>query len=370
MILRFTRSTFEKKPEKRNLDVIKFDIDNMYPFHSLNIVQNCGILESCTNILGKFIFGGGFATAIWKQKVGKLRTDQFFRAIINQYKVHKGFAFWVGYNALFDKIQLDIVPFDRLRLKYPDEQGNINKIVYCENWYAKKGVYEKRYYDIFTTDKEITARQVEYAGGFDNWNGQIFYYGENGLLEYPTNTFHSVLEDAITLIQCKLGRNSLSSTNFVANTIIELPFKFNQPATEYEDDPKELFMEQIEELQGYENSGNVMVVENPTRTTDGKTNPLNIHKLELTNHDTAREKIELAAENQIIKKYNIPEIFLKSVPSGFSTRLIQDYYNYYNEMTKEERQIFEELAAVILPDFFGMQDFTIIPLSYIGGTNG
>jgi hypothetical protein len=368
MIARYTDKTFEKKPEKRNLGIINFDADNLYPYWTEQLVQNSGILSTCVSIYAKFITGGGLATDIWKRKIGKFTVDKFFRKLQADYAKHKMFAFWVGRNGLLEINNVVPLPIEYLRLRFPDEEGNINKIMYSENWHKSKAKMEIREYDIYTSDIEITARQIANAGGVEKWNGQIYFYGSDGSLEYSTNSFHEVIEDVVTDIQCKKGMNAESMTGFMNPTIIEVPFYFSDIEKQQglrENELKEQFHNELSQLQGYDNLGKYMTVENNAKDIDQKKVPITFTQIK---RDGAEEKIiktQSAVQQAIRRKFVIPEIFIDAVSTGFSTEIMTDMYNFYNQMTALERQVFEELANEILPAFFGENDYSIIPLKYI-----
>jgi len=368
MISRYTQNTTKFGTEKRNLDIINYDLDNLYPFHTENMSVNCGILDTCQSIFSKFIYGGGFAVDIWKTKVNeKENIDKLFRKLIKDYSKHTGFAVHFRYNGLLDVIELRHVPFDTLRLKYPDDNGNINKIKYSKDWTTARKI-EITEYDIYTNDKEVIARQIENAGGIDNWKGQIYYYGADGNLEYPINTFHPVIEDVVTDIQVKKGKNSNAMTNFLAGYVVEVPFDFEEIAKaqgKTRAKTRQEFMDNLQDIQGFDNAGKYILLENNTRDADGKTREVKFHKLDLQNYDKIFEYVETSCQSAIRKKYLIPEIFINPVSTGFSTEIMNDQFHLYNLNTQSDRQIFEEFAMEILPSFVGENvDFSFIPMKY------
>jgi hypothetical protein len=367
MISRYTQNTTKFTTEKRNLDIINFDTDNLYPFHTENMSVNSGILETCQNIYAKFIYGGGFSEDIWKKKVNeKENIDKFFRKLIKDFSKHRGFAVHLRYNGFLEVIELKHVPFYTLRLKYPDEFGNINKIKYSKDWTTSRKI-EIIEYDVYSNDKEVIAGQIENAGGIENWKGQIYYYGEDGNLEYPTNSFHSVIEDVVTDIQVKKGKNSNAMTNFMAPYVVEVPFDFEKIAKEQglkRSETRAEFMKSLEGVQGFDNSGKYILLENDTRDADGKPREVKFHKLDLQNYKDIFEYAENSVQSNIRKKFYIPEIFINPVSTGFSTEIMNDQFHLMTLNTKTERQIFEEVAMEILPAFVGNVEFGFIPFKY------
>ena len=362
MISRYTRPTYKGDSINRREGILNYDTGNLYPYHTFNLYANCGILKTCADIYGKFIYGKGLPQNVWQVKVNPegMTADKFMRAIIDDFKIHNGFAYWIGYNALFDMTIIKPVPFENCRLKTPDEFGNVNKIIYSENW--RNSRLETIEYDIYTSDKESIAMQVGLSGGFNTWKGQIFYYG----MEYPLNTFHSVVEDVVTDIQVKLGKNANAMTNFMASQIIEVPFLFENISKKAKED----FLSSLQEFQGFDNVSKLMILENPETDINGQPRKVTFHKVDLQNYRDIFEYTETSVQSNIRKNYLIPEIFINPVATGFSTEIMNDLYHYYNQITSLERQIFEEIAMKVLPNFVQSTDYSLQPLTYREATNG
>jgi len=229
---------------------------------------------------------------------------------------------------------------------------------------------------MYTTDKEVIMRQIETAGGFDKWGGHIMYFGEVGRIMYPHNSFHAVLEDVITDIKLKKGRNANVSTNFMPSAIIEFPFLFKN-ISPYPEDRKEnstttLFKDEImaalEKYQGNENLGKLMALENPSVDKDGKHIPFNIRKLDIQNFDKLFESTESAVKAAIRGIYNQPEILHDTVATGFSTEIMNDMYRYYNSITSDDRQIIEETMMELFSGWYydinPTKNYSLKPLTF------
>ena len=342
--------------ERRDLNIYNYGVDNLYPQHSVVFADNSGTLKACMDIYERFVFGNGMTNNkdFWKKKINihGLRVDQFLRRLVRQYGIHKGFAFKVIYNGMAEIVGIVPIKFENCRLKKTDDSGIIKKIIYCDDW-SKKPLNKTRdmhEYDVYNPDPEIIWQQAERAGGWKEWKGQIFYYGENGELKYPHNSFHSVLEDVATDIAIKKGKNANVSTNFLASHIMQLPFTFQEMADKMSDenkkvkaeDVKESLKESLKKYQSNENLGKLMLMENPFKDNDGKMIPFQIDKLELQNYDKINEHSEKTVKENIRQNYNIPPILLQEVSTGFSTEIFKHAYNYYNEITDYDRLILEE----------------------------
>lgn len=373
-------------------DILNFGSDkrNNYPNETAIIAQNSGALKRCLSIYNNFLFGQGMTESgdFWKTKINAngLRVDQLLRRVIEEYK-HKGVALHVGYNANLDPCSIIPFPFETIRLKNNrdnydfEEYKYITMLKYHPNWCAP---YFKRdkivEFNLYCHDKDVIARQIELAGGFKNWNGQIFYYGQDGEVKYPHNSFHSVIEDCITDIYLKRGKNASASTNFMPSHILQLPFKFSEIASRISEDNngltnpeksdklKEAFKKNIADFQGAENLGKMMVLENTSKDNEGKMIPIKIDKLEVQNYDKVFELTERTVKDNIRDNFLIPEV-LSVMGKGFSTDEIVNGYNYYNNIIKHDQQILEEIFMTLFSNWYRpinqSGNYSIKPLEYL-----
>jgi len=364
--------------ENRNIGIYNYGEDNLYPQSSVIMFNNSSALQRCINTFRDFLFGRGVTenNDFWKRKINIYgqRVDQLVRQIVYEYSIHSGFALQFQYNALFEKIGVQVIPFEKLRLPKADDDGNITTILYHKDWSStriqKSDIIT---YNLYNTDKEVIARQAALAGGIENWNGQILYFGENGDVKYPHNTFHSVIEDVITDIKLKKGKNANASTNFMASHILQVPFLFAEQ-TPYENDKdgsrlKAEFIAALQKYQGAENLGKIMMLETKMTDKEGKAVFFKVDKLEIQNYDELFQLTENSVKENIRGIYKIPSILLEAVATGFSTEIMNDMYNYYNNITGHDRQVIEE---TLIETFTGWhyeinpsKNYSLTPLSFI-----
>lgn len=367
--------------ENRRLGIINYGADNLYPNNSKVMADNSGTLKKCLQIKEKFLFGKGVTEndGFWKMKVNPfgLRTDKLVRLMCRSLATFNGFALQIGYNALLEKVSVQLLNFENLRLPQPDDNGNVNEVWYHPDWSSRR-IEEKDIvkYNLYTTDKEVIARQIEAAGGFDKWRGHVMYFGADGRVQYPHNSFHGVLEDVITDIKLKKGKNANVSTNFLASHFIEFPFMFRD-VSPYPEDKKEgsttdRFKSEVlsgfEKFMGVENTGKMGVLENPSKDKDGNSIPYKIHKIDVQNFDKLYEFTENSVKNAIRGIFNQPQILHDAVSTGFSTEIMNDMYKFYNAVTYEDRLIIEEALMEVFAgwqtDINPIDNYSIIPLTF------
>lgn len=363
----------------KQLDIQAFGEDNKYPNSSYTMSLNSGALKQCVGIYSGFIFGQGMSESggFWKAVINQsgLRIDQFARWAVNQYAIHNGFAFLVGYNGLLEPNSITPIPFEQLRFPKADDSQQVTTVKYYKDWTEKSIKKENiKTFNLYNPDKEIIARQIELAGGIENWPGQVYYFGENGLNKYPHNSFHSVLEDVVTDIKTKKGRNSSASTNFMPSAIIQVPFTFKDvtPYKETGDTDglqyKGEVMETFLEFQGNENAARLMVIENTSKDEKGNMIPFKIDKIEATNFDEIFGAVQATVKTNVRENYLIPEV-LFVLGKGFATDEIINGFNYYNHLTQHQRLIIEEVFTEIFSKWaYNINpsgNYAITPLKYL-----
>lgn len=361
-------------------EIYGFGYDNLYPQNSILLADNSPSLEACLKIFRKFIFGHGMEGVFWKMPVNVfgLKTDQFLRRLIDSYSVHKGFAVNVIYNGVGEVIGLIPLKFENIRLGKADDRGIIKKVAYYKDWKGRIQSRDMVWYDVYNPDLSIIYEQAARSGGFQNWNGQVLYYGENGDLEYPKNSFHSNIENAATDNLVKNGKNANVSTNFMGSHVMQLPFTFDEIADQINSasnserkvdsqDVEKQFKEKITKFQSADNTGKIMLLENGFKDKDGNMVEIKIQKFDLQNYDKINEHTEKSIYDSLRRNYLIPPILLQEVSAGFSTEIFNDAYNYYNHITNYDRLIFEETFTELFSRWKDPLDvnFEIQKLSYL-----
>lgn len=363
--------------ENKTYGINNFGTDNKYPNNTVVLADNSAALKRVMSVYCDFVFGQGINADnknFWKRKINAngLRVDQLLRRMITEYGKHKGFAIQVVYNAAYEKEAFIPLPFECFRLAKPDDMGVIKKVKYYKDWSGR--IYKDQIIelDVYNPDPEVIEKQAMNAGGWEKWHGQIFYYGDNGEVKYPHNFFHAALEDVVTDIKAKNGRNANVSTNFMASHAIQLPFTFEDYANETNQTPEQVetyFKDIFTKFQSADNAAKLILIDNGLKDRDGKMIPWTFDKLELQNYDGIFEKTELTVADNIRGQYRTPEILINTVPTGFSTEIMESAYNFYNNITSGDRQIMEETMMELFSNYYRPeilpQTYEITKLSYI-----
>jgi hypothetical protein len=345
---------------KKAEGIIHYDRDNQYPNRMNNIIDRSPTASSVVETKERFIFGYGMTESgdFWKRKVNAKahRVDQIIRRIVKSWSRNKGFALHFNYNEMYEKTSVTVLPFENCRIGKPDDENNKGKIVVYDRWneFDRK---KAKVYNTYNPSPAVIARQVELAGGWDKYMGQVWYYGENGDIEYPLSPFESCMNDMIAEILIGQGKNSNASSNFLASQIFMLPGTYAE-LSPYPDDQQRVLdgqqtkfekdvTDMLASMQGADKMGAVAVMENNVKDKDGNPVKFEVVKFDIQNFDKIHEYTERSCENTIIKVSKVPHILVIPTATGFSQELLNNYYQFYNEATTYDRQIIEETAMEI-----------------------
>ncbi|TVR42396.1 MAG: hypothetical protein EA392_00375 [Cryomorphaceae bacterium] len=326
----------------------------------LNIIDRSPTAKAVVKTKERFIFGHGMTESgdFWKRVVNSRghRVDQVIRRMVQSYVKFGGFALHFNYNAMFEKVSVTVLPFEQCRLGKPDDENFKNKVVVYDNW----NEFDRRKakdYNTYNPDPEVIARQVELAGGWDKYRGQIWYFGDNGEQEYPLSPFEPCKNEMITEILMGAGKNSNASTSFLASQIFVYPGSFAETSPYPEDKEKRDTGEQtrfereilnmLSSMQGASKTGAVGLIENNIKDNEGNPVKMDVMKFDIQNFDKIFEHTEKSCENTIIKTSGVPHILIIPTATGFSQELLNNYYQFFNEATTYDRQIIEETCMEI-----------------------
>lgn len=347
--------------------IISFDDDNAYPQRVLYTIASSGIGVSCVNLFAKYIQGQGFAdTAFYKAKVNRfgLTNDELLRLLATDYARFKGFAVHVKYNALLEANELQWIPFWWCRKSLPDSNEYSPKIVVYDDWDKSKNYSVKKdrlkELDLFNPDPVIIAKQIENAGGYDKYKGQILYFSGNGN-DYPTAPCDAVLEDLETDAQIKIYNWRSVKTGFINQSVMTVLGEFA------DDKEKEDYFKEVQDWQGAENSNSILVMEAKTKEDV----PV-ITALPTNINDKLFQFTKESVVGSVIQCFNQPKILLSIEEAGSlsDASKLQQAKVYYDEVTYSDRLIFEENFIKLFANWHDMnvnptKNYSIIPVSGI-----
>jgi hypothetical protein len=329
--------------------IINYDIDNSYPQRIKEMIGSSGTASQCADRYSRFIEGEGFQDlAFYKAIVntGGLTMDKLARKKAVSYALYRGFSVHVNYNALYQPVELTYIPFEDCRLPSDDNEEHEDMIAVYDDWGKRKKRTIKKediqWFHKFNPTPEAIQREVDAAGGWEVYGGQIFWYSADGD-EYPLSPFDPVLEDVDTDAQIKIFRNNAVRSGFLDHTLFIQKGKFDSESE------REAFKSDLTQFQGAKNSSQVMLVEVENDEEIPELKPMTStepdKKFEFTNKTT---------KEAIIEAVGIPSVLINGlVPGKLGTSSeIQDAVAFYNKQTSRERTLLEETATILCKNFY------------------
>ena len=345
---------------------------NDFPQTVSEIVQASKTGNACLSIYNDFVYGHGFRDpGIYKLRVNKEgeKLDKILRMVCKDFTLWHGFAIHVNYNMNFRVSSIHHIPFESLRLAKADDGGFIGRTAYHPDWGHRDKTRSRwspsdiEWFHLFNPDPEVILNQVEGAGGWDNYNGQILYFSgdSEGSPSYPVPLFIAEMTDMRTeeALANVAGRNACS--NFLSAGILVDIKDETQDQSQVNETQKEL-----NKFQGDENTSQLWYIQ-----CKSKDEVPQFIRFSGENYDKAFEVTQRVIPENIGQAFKQPPI-LRAVDVGanFGADLMTNAYKYYNSVTVRERQQLEETFVSIFEYWWAPlenPDFAIQSLTYNAG---
>lgn len=368
--MKVTRTEIKKRivlKENKTEGILNYDIDNAYPQRADDIVNASGAASLCVEMKMRFLVGGGMLDKVFYKTIvnGKgLTVDKLLRKNAEDKTRKRGIALHINYNALFDISEVNYLAFNHCRFTTPENEEHPNMIAVYDNWDRSKGkniIKEKiDYINFYNPDPAVIQEQVDQAGGWENYKGQVLYWTPNGH-EYPLVPYDSVLEDIQTDAQSKLFKFRNVTTNFMASHIMVTP-PMEGDEEKSGTNERDEFKQNLEEYQGADQASKILWVE-----ADDVEKALKLIKVDIQDVDKLYEYTEGSCRDNIIRNFLIPPVLLMSISGKLgSSSEIEDATAYYNGITADDRLVIEEIYREVFTRFHDKSinpsgDYSIIP---------
>ena len=386
------KSTAEKvqrrieNTELNSLGILSYDFDNGYTQRVIDITNDSGTAVTCLRIHSKFIHGNGasnvdFGSAVINDK--GMTIDKLARYAGEQLAKFNGCGFHVNYNGLGQKVSVDVVPFEFIRLCFKDEKFKDKYAVYDDwtNQIRKKfDKKEIKYFKKFNPRKvleQIEEINVEETGLTDNeiwidkvqaYEGQLLYYTNIGSDTYTLAPYDSVLEDMQTEAQLKRFKHSTSSSNFLASHILVTGAEeqtFDDDGNEVESDEEGSVGDALKQFQGGDNAASILHLQ---KESDEET--IELVKVDIQDYDGIYEYTENSSRESIRRPLLVPTVLIAEAEGSSigESKVMADASTFYNDVTQPDRNVLEELLYELFHDFHidinPSRDYSIDPIKY------
>lgn len=374
-----------KKPAKRvpvgylrQYGIQTFGEDNLYPQALLGIIAASSTGSECAERFATFIEGNGFREVAFSEYVVNRRgdtADDIHQLVCKNVADFDGLALHVNYNMLGQIVTLNNIPFENCRLMEEDSNGYIGKIAVHPDWSGKKTRNGKPlkvdmnnidFIDVFNPRKEVVLKQIEAAGGIENYKGQILWVSGSGSNTYPASRADRVVTEMSTDEGLSNVKYRNVRCNFMPATII-----VTKKGQRIKDDGDEResndtgFSDTLVQLQGDVNAGKILEIE--LTTEEEKPEVLNF---KANNYDKEFTVTDASTVERIYSAYGQePWYCIRIGKIGFSGEILEDAFEYYNSIVSKQQRMIERAFTKIFEHWYEVanpsNDFSVEPLKYI-----
>ncbi len=307
--------------------------DNLKPLVVENLIDASPTALQCAWIYQSFLGGGGFEVDLSSINLSEnfwetITPNDFLFDACESISRHQAVFIQVNYNALYEKDSFSVIPYSLCRLGKKDSKGYSGKIVMSAKGWGKHVKKEDvEVFDTYNPRPEVIQAQVEAAGGWENYKGQVMFFRLSNKHTYPK----SLVETAYTFadVEYKMGLYYSSTVDrSFENTTIVRHRKF--PSLSAQND----FDKNLKEITGLENSSSTLIVEDDW--DDDKDSPGNF-KFDTIKNEVKPDKyshFERSSSNFIRKVFkNVPPQLVDLIQgklgntSGEDFKTAQSIYN-------------------------------------------
>jgi hypothetical protein len=338
----------------KRLGVIFDGEDNLKPLIIENLIDSSPTAFQCAWLYESFIGGGGFEVDLSEinlseDEFDKQNPNNLLFDISEVISRHQGVYINVGYNANFEKDSFKIIPYTLCKVGKKDSADFSGKIaVSPKGWGKSLKVAEVDIFDVYNPRPDVIQAQVEAAGGWENYKGQIFFFKLSKKYTYPRSLIETAYTFADVEHQLGLYYNGTVKRGFEDSTIIRhRKFESTQDQNAFE--------ENIKSLSGIENASSKMLVEDDW---DDETNKQGNLRFETLKNDIRSEKyahFEASSSNYIRKAFkNIPPQLVDYVAGKLGNTSGEDLIkaqSIYNSLVSKDQEKIEMLFRELFRNY-------------------
>lgn len=355
-------------PNIKNLKIQAWGENNLYPQDAYRILSSSDSGVVCHDRYAKFIAGNGFENEIFAAMQANPfgdTTDDILQLLASDLASYNGFAIHINYDVMGQIISIQHIPFEHCRLGEMDELGGVSKIAVFPDWEGNRTFGGKKlrpaletvdYIDLFNPQPEVVIAQIEYAGGIENYKGQILWVSNAGRNVYPLAKYDAVIgylsaEDSLSTITNRNIRNGMFSAGL-------LMVREGLESNRFEE------MQQVlSELQGDHNTNNIALLRYEQEMDKPEFIPFrstNYDKEFTVTSENASERIYAAFGQEMFYRLRLGAV-------GFSSDIVADAFKMYNSVTSTQRRMLERAFDAVVTNWhepISENSTAIAPLEY------
>lgn len=326
------------------LGIKTYGEDNGYPQRMLNLYNASGSAKMCANLCASYLIGKGFEDQYFYHapiNSKGLTPDKLLRRLANDKSKLRGFAIHINYNALYQIEDVSFVPFEHCRHGIEENTGKIGVL---KDWYSSKKGGARRsksdvtFIDSFNPDPAMIEKQVQIAGSWDAYRGQIYYHSDD-FDTYPLATIDPVLDDVQAEIESATTRRNNLRNNF------QLKHIWVEKGQLAADETYDEVVEGVRQFMGSDGKPvTVVFSEDP----EGKDIPT-LLEVKSQMNDKLFQYTDQAARGAVYTAFGQPAILHSDYmgTNGYNEGQLPQSMGYYNAFTEPYRILFEEVFTEI-----------------------
>lgn len=355
-------------PWSKSADVYANDTDNAYPERMDRLINNSVTAKSAASIMLQYLIGKGYGEENDKLIVNKdkdLTLIDFADDVADDIVKQRGVFIHVNWNALYQISDFSVIPYEWCRIGKADSNDYAGKVAVSKEWLNPKRA-DIQLIDIFNPRKKVIDAQVNKAGGWEHYKGQVLFVNMDTKLRYPLSRIDSVADDCDSEAQAAVYKNRLLRKGFFGNTLVvtrplvEEGLEPGSKALIDAESERDRFQQAIKDSLGAENTGGVLCLEMDF-AGEKLDDAILIKQIESKIDDELFEYTESSVrENILVAFNNLPAGLIKTNETslfGNSGEAIREMKRTYWENTTKERNL---LTSVINQLLEWSQDFSNI----------
>lgn len=324
--------------------VWSWGLDNCYPQLVESLIGNSVLAKVCADLNAKYIYGKGFEFAGKDKVINKdgNTINQLFRMASQEFSKFNNLFFHVNYNALYEITSVNLLFCVNLRIGKSDSTGYSGKFIEYDNWDKQKAKQIKKAdfktFDRFNPNPEVIEAQVEAAGGWSKYKGQVYHINSDFNALYSLSDADCALKSCYNDDKVDEFTTQILTTGYIGKQVWTVkPF-----ADEY---TRNQFYEMVQNGQGADKTGGVTILES-NLATDVLSEQILIQSVESNVDDKMFDSAEAKAVKKIRQAFGVPSILVEDSDSsifGNSGELLKVAKQTFWEDKEEERTIISDV---------------------------
>ncbi len=288
----------------KRLGVVFNGDNNLKPLVIESLIDNSPTASQCAWLYESFLSGAGFEVDLDQYSVGsdfweKETPNNILDDVTESLSKHSGVFVHIQYNALFEKESFSVLPYTKCRIGKKDSKGYSGKIVVSDTGWGRRVKKENLVtYHRYNPDPKIIQQQVEDAGCWENYTGQVYYFKLNNKKNKTYSK--SLLEIAYIFadVEHKMGLFYNATVDRGFNDITVVRHK----AFSNKNDEK-AFDENAKSVMGVEGGSSLWMIEDDWESDSEKEGNVRFDKLKSDQKADRYKHFEESSSNYIRKAY-------------------------------------------------------------------